>query len=85
MGTDFFKVNAWEERGKLCKQYLSKGKKVCVIGSVSVRTYTGSDGTVRANLEVKADEVEFLSSGERREPLKAEPDPIIDSDDMLPV
>lgn len=61
MGTDFFKVNAWEEKGRLCKQYLTKGKKVCVIGAVSVRTYTGNDGTTRANLEVKADEVEFLS------------------------
>ena len=32
-----------------------------MIGAVSVRTYTGNDGTTRANLEVKADEVEFLS------------------------
>ena len=29
---------------------------------VSVRTYTGNDGTTRASLEVTADEVEFLSS-----------------------
>ena len=35
---------------------------MCVMGPVSVRTYTGSDGVTRASLEVTADEVEFLSS-----------------------
>ena len=59
---DFFRVTAWRERGELCAKYLAKGRKVCVIGPVSVRTYTGSDGQTRASLEVTADEVEFLSS-----------------------
>ncbi len=59
---DFFRVTAWRERGELCARYLAKGRKVCVIGPVSVRTYTGNDGQTRASLEVTADEVEFLSS-----------------------
>ena len=59
---DFFRVTAWRERGELCAKYLAKGRKVCVIGPVSVRTFTGNDGTTRASLEVIADEVEFLSS-----------------------
>lgn len=58
---DFFRVTAWNERGKLCKQYLSKGKKVCVVGSVSVNVYNKQDGTAAASLEVYADDVEFLS------------------------
>lgn len=58
---DFFKVTAWRERGELCAKFLRKGRKVCVIGPVSVSTYTGNDGATRANLEVTADEVEFLS------------------------
>ena len=58
---DFFEVTAWRERGEMCAKYLSKGKKVCVIGAVSVETYTGNDGTTRAKLKVTADEVEFLS------------------------
>ena len=58
---DYFQVTAWRERGELCAKFLSKGRKVCVIGPVSVRTYTGNDGTTRAQLEVTADEVEFLS------------------------
>ena len=58
---DFFRVSAWEERGKVCLKYLEKGKKVCVVGPVSVSTYTGNDGVTRSTLEVTADDVEFLS------------------------
>ena len=59
--TDYFRVTAWRERGELCAKYLTKGKKVCVVGPVEVKTYQASDGTTRANMEVTADEVEFLS------------------------
>lgn len=58
---DFFKVTAWRERGETCAKFLQKGKKVCVVGPVSVDTFTGSDGGTRAVLCVTADEVEFLS------------------------
>ena len=58
---DFFRVTAWRERGEMCAKFLSKGRKVCVIGPVSVRTYTANDGTTRAQMEVTADEVEFVS------------------------
>ena len=59
---DFFRVSAWRERGELCAKYLAKGRKVCVIGPVSVHTFTGNDGANHASLEVTADDVEFLSS-----------------------
>ncbi len=58
---DFFRVTVWRQLGENCAKYLSKGKKVCVIGPVSVSTYTGKDGKTYANLEVTADDVEFLS------------------------
>lgn len=58
---DFFRVTAWRELGENCSKYLAKGRKVVVIGPVSVRTYTGNDGVTRASLEVTADEVEFLT------------------------
>lgn len=58
---DFFRVSAWRQLGENCAKYLSKGRKVCVIGSVSCRTYTGNDGQVRASMEVTADDVEFLT------------------------
>lgn len=59
--SDFFRVNAWGELGNNCARYLSKGKRVRVTGSVSLSTYTAQDGTTRANLEVLAQDVEFLS------------------------
>lgn len=58
---DFFRVSVWGNMASVCSQYLAKGRKVAVTGSVSVRTYTGSDGAARANLEVLANDVEFLS------------------------
>ncbi len=58
---DFFRVSAWRELGVNCGKFLQKGKKVCVMGPVSVNTYHGSDGVTRASLEVTAQDVEFLS------------------------
>lgn len=65
---DFFRVTAWRQLGDNCAKYLSKGKKVCVIGPVSVSTYKGQDGQTRASLEVTADDVEFLSPKGEGEP-----------------
>ena len=59
---DFFRVTAWRQLADICARYLAKGRKVAVVGSVSVHTFTGNDGTTRASLEVTADDVEFLSS-----------------------
>lgn len=58
---DYFRVTAWRELGDICAKWLIKGKKVCVVGSVSVSSYTGQDGKNYANLEVLAQDVEFLS------------------------
>jgi len=59
---DFFRVSAWRQLGENCQRYLAKGRKVAVVGPVSVNSYTGNDGTARFSLEVMADDVEFLSS-----------------------
>jgi len=58
---DFFRVAVWGAKAKPCQDYLTKGRKVAVVGSVSVSTYTAQDGSTRANLEVFADDVEFLT------------------------
>lgn len=61
-GTDYFRVTAWRQLGENCGKYLDKGRKVVVVGPVSVSTYTANDGTARATLEVTADDVEFLTA-----------------------
>lgn len=58
---DFFRVTAWRGLADICSKYLSKGKKVAVVGSVSLHTYQ-SGGETKASLEVNADDVEFLSA-----------------------
>ena len=58
---DFFRVTAWRALGENCAKYLAKGRKVSVVGSVAVSTYQAQDGSTRAQLEVTADDVEFLT------------------------
>ena len=58
---DFFRVSAWRQLGEICQKYLAKGRKVAVVGPVTVRSYTANDGSTRFSLEVTADDVEFLS------------------------
>lgn len=57
---DFFRVSAWDGLAENCAKYLAKGRKVAVIGSVSVRTWE-SNGHHGATLEVNAQDIEFLS------------------------
>lgn len=59
--TDFFRVTAWRQLGENCSKFLAKGRKVFVSGPVSVTTYQTQDGKTRAQLEVTADDVEFLT------------------------
>lgn len=59
---DYFNVTAWREKGENCAKYLKTGSKVCVVGSVSVRVWETNTGKHGANLEVTAEDVEFLSS-----------------------
>ena len=67
---DFFRVSAWDELGENCMKYLCKGKKVCVIGPVSVHAYSTQKGEAAANLEVIALEVEFLSPRQEEAPAR---------------
>lgn len=72
--TDFFRVSAWNRTGETCQKYLAKGRKVAVTGPVSVSTYTGQDGKTYANLEVMAQDVEFLTpKAEQAAPAPAAP------------
>ena len=61
-GADFFRVTAWRGLADICAKYLAKGRKVAVVGSISLHTYTNSKGEAGASMEVNADDVEFLSA-----------------------
>lgn len=59
---DFFRVSAWNKLGDICQRYLAKGRKVAVVGPVSVSSYDGKDGEKRFSLDVTAEDVEFLTA-----------------------
>ena len=63
---DYFKVVAWRQLGENCGKFLSKGSKVTAIGSLSLKNYKGNDGVDRYNMEITADDIEFLSSKAQR-------------------
>ena len=57
---DFINVVAWRSLAENCGRFLSKGKKVSVVGSLQTRSYE-SNGEKKYVTEIMADEEEFLS------------------------
>lgn len=60
---EFVRVTAWRGLGDTCAKYLRKGRKVCVIGEPVAHAWIGQDGNAKGQIEMNADEVEFLSAG----------------------
>ncbi len=60
----FVKIVVWGKQAEVCKQYLVKGRLVCVEGRLMYRSWQ-QDGKTRSTLEVRADRVQFL--GARRD------------------
>ncbi len=58
---DYPNIIAWRELGSLCAEYLAKGRKAAVTGTLQTRSYDGQDGLKRYVTEVVADEVDFLT------------------------
>ena len=69
--TDFFTVNVWGNLAESCNTYLSKGKKVAIVGELHNRSYEDKDGNKRIVCEITANEVEFLSPKEDKEETSA--------------
>lgn len=59
--TTYAQVTVWRTQAENCARYLSKGKKIAAWGSVAAVPYQGRDGNWRAQLEMQAEEVKFLS------------------------
>lgn len=60
--TDFFNITVWRGRAETCGQYLKKGSKVGIVGSLQNRNYEDKDGIKRYVTDIIAEQVEFLSS-----------------------
>ncbi|MBR6773723.1 MAG: single-stranded DNA-binding protein [Clostridia bacterium] len=60
--TDFINIVTWRGLADNCSKYLSKGSKVCVVGSLQNRSYEDKDGNKRYATDIVAEDVEFISS-----------------------
>ncbi|HAJ38777.1 MAG TPA: single-stranded DNA-binding protein [Chloroflexi bacterium] len=61
--TTWFRVTAWRKLAETASQYLTKGSKVLVIGTVEEpQAYIDREGQPRASLEVTAQDIRFLST-----------------------
>ena len=79
---DYFRVSAWRGLADTCSKYLAKGRKVAVVGSISLHTWD-NNGKHGASMEVNADEVEFLA--QRTEQAQIDPQSgkqIVNPDDL---
>lgn len=71
--TLWFRISVWGKQAETCNQYLSKGQKVLVEGSLvgdesgGPRVWVGQDGKARASFEVRAQTVRFLGRREGAE------------------
>ena len=70
--TEFIRVAAWNGLGKTCAEFLRKGSKVWISGTPTVNVYINSEGNAAGNMEMRLDEVEFLSSKPADAPINNE-------------
>jgi len=59
---EWHKVVVWGKRAETCAQYLSKGSKVLIEGSIRTRSWQADDGTNRYSTEINAKNVQFMDS-----------------------
>ncbi len=59
--TEFIRVAAWNGLGKTCAEFLRKGSKVWISGTPTINAYANGVGNPTANLELRLEEIEFLS------------------------
>ena len=64
--TIWFRVTCWRKTAEFVNQYMAKGRKVLVEGTLQAddrggpRTWTSQDGTVRASFEITANTVQAI-------------------------
>lgn len=66
-GVDYFNCSTFGKLAEVCAEYLNKGSKVAVIGSLQLDVVEYEDDTKRTFLNVNVAEVEFLGGNKRNE------------------
>lgn len=64
---EFHDVVVWGKLAELCSQYLSKGRKVHIMGRLQTRNWEAQDGSKRQRTEIIASDVVFVDRGSRED------------------
>lgn len=59
---DFIDIQVWGKSAENCTNYISKGSKVAIQGSLRIDTYQNQEGEKRKITKVNAVRVQFLDS-----------------------
>lgn len=62
---NYFDVTVWGGQGENCAKFLSKGRPVAVDGRLEWREWQDKEGNKRQSVDIIADTVQFLASGQR--------------------
>src|SRR5213082_568034 len=63
--TEWHRIGVWGKQAELCGEYLTKGRQVYIEGRLQTREWTNKEGAKQYTTEVVANQVVFLSGGER--------------------
>jgi len=64
-------ITVWGPQGENCAKFLTKGRRVAVIGRIEYRTWDKADGTKGYATDIVADSVEFLGGANDAKPAPA--------------
>lgn len=81
--TDFFNIACYNKQAELVEQFIEKGSKVAVWGSIHIKTYNRKDGTKGTDVNVEVENIEFLNFKEK-ETVEPQIDIEPEEDDDLP-
>lgn len=59
---EFHEIVVWGKLAELCSQYLTKGRKVHIMGRLQTRSWEGTDGAKRQKTEIVAQDIAFVDS-----------------------
>lgn len=76
--TDFIDIVVWNKQAENVKKYLTKGKKVGVTGRIQTSIYEKDEKKYK-QVEINADNVEFLSSSTNSQETKKQEDIVIEN------
>jgi single-strand DNA-binding protein len=63
--TLWWNCQMWGKRATTLQQYMAKGQKVTVLGSIQMREYTDKDGNKKTAMDVRVNDVALQGGGEQ--------------------